>query len=325
MKTFGKAFRLGFNNTALAVNSILMQVVVFALVAAVLALAVFPVFTAVVDIIEEFEISQSVTELVEMVTQGEFENEKVAQAVTAIIDKVLQALDSAQDSFKSLTWAYIAILLLIVLFRFTQSLVDVPVAQSLNEFMLTCNNRHYLWYFIKKIGRSAEFSFVQLTVALFLDLLTVCGTIGLYIIILAPMGIAGFILALLSFVFIYSLRFALTGFWLAEYVSNGYKIFQALKNSIKKALDRFWQMLSQIFIVMIASFALCGLLYYAANSVHSSWQWVIAVSSSIISYIGFYIVKCIAFVQFFEQDGKQYYTKRRHFDEKTDNSFIIVE
>lgn len=325
MNPFAKSFRLAYNNSALALSSILIQLMAFALVVALLALAVFPVFSAFVDVLSEFEITTNIEEFIEILTKEEFDYEKVSDAIAKIIDKIVEMFNAAQGRFSSIIWAYAAVLLISVLFRFAQSLVDVPVACSLNEFMLTCQNRRYIWYFIKKLRHSAEFSFFQLSLTMVLDLFVISGAVGLYIIVLAPLGVAGIILGLLNFIVVYSLRFTLTGFWLIEYVTNGYKILKSLKDSIKKVLDRFWQMLYQICIVMLVVFSAYVGLYYAARALPQMLRWIVLALTALISYYGYYLVKCISFVQYFEQADKQYYTKRRRFDEKAENHFIVVE
>ncbi|MEG1528001.1 MAG: hypothetical protein RR248_04030 [Clostridia bacterium] len=321
--TFKKSLRLARNTTGTAIRSVIVQMLVIAFVIALVALIVYPTFSSVLDIIRKIDLSTEFIELYNLITNTSFDSVEVANKITYIINLVANSIKNFEGLFVSIYLSYFVLVLAFVVYRFVLSIVDLPIASTLLEFMQTGNNRPFMWFFVKKIGYACKFSICQLLLSFILDIFTFCGIIAMYFAFLTVFRVVGIILIILFGILAYSVRLTILAFWLPEYATNGYKALPALKDGIKKVVDRFGHVLYKTAIIITCWIALSFLTVLLFDTIKVGVIGVVV--TLIISYYSFYIIKCINFIEFFEQSHSKYFTKKLHLTPQTETDSISIE
>lgn len=320
---FRKTMRLTLNTTPLMLKSIIVQIIVIALVLGILMLVISPIVQQALDLAEQIDISAHLQDLIKTIAENPTSAD-VSGKSAVIIEDIFQLIEKAGNLFSSIGWAYFFIILAIVVYRFLLSIVDCSVMSSITDFMQTSSCHSYVWYFVKTFGRAVTFSILQFVVIIWLDMFVVFGAIGFYLFILSPLGAVGVILAVVMLVLAYSSRLTIYSSWLPEYVMSGDSVYVSLKNSVTTSVERFWKIWYKIVIVVAVMTILSILSSYLLNLIACP-TFLSTLISATISFYGFYTVKCIGAVEYFEAKGKQYFTKRIKITSDSDIDTIIVE
>lgn len=308
--------RLGISTTPLMLKSVVCQLIIIAFILGILLLAVSPVVERALLLFEQTEIDTHIQSLIEVLWRNP-DSTRVSEMAGLIIDDIIEVVETAGDLFISIAWSYVGIILGLVGYRFLLSLSDYPVMNSMTDFMQTSTSHAFVWYFFKKFLKSAKFSLAQLSCVIWLDLFVFFGTVGFYVFILSPLGAVGVVLAVLMFILAYSVRIAFYACWLPEYVLSGKGVFASLSASLQYSVARFWHIAYKVAILVTASGLLSVLISYLLNLI-SCPAYVVTLITAFISFYGFYFIKCVGVVEYFEAQEKPYFTKKIKITDDTE-------
>lgn len=320
--TFRKSMRLSVSTTPLMLKSVVCQVIIIALILGLLLLIVSPIVNQVIELFEQLEIYEHLTELGEVIYTNP-DSSQIPTKANAIIEDILALVNEAGDLFNSIIWTYVAVLLSLVGYRFLLSLVDYPVMAGLTDFMQMSTTKSFVWYFVKKFPRAATFSFCQLITTIWLDIFVVFGSVGFYILVLSPLKAVGVVLAVVMVILAYSSRLAAYSAWLPEYVVSGKTVYKSLQNSFTYSVGRFWKIWYKCVVIMTAMFVLNALVIWGLNALACP-AFVVSLITAFISFYAYYCIKCVGVAEYFIANDKPFFTKKLKISDDTDSTNIEI-
>lgn len=309
MNSFGNALKIALINWRTMIKSVFIQLLVFAIVVALCLWAFNGLFVSISALIEDIDFDGAVTTMFEEITSGTLSSRQLIDNVVAIVERVVEAVNEVPNFIGRINLSYLLAIGILCVYRMTIGCCDVSVMCQVTEFMTSNSFRPFSWYFFKKIVLSIKFLFWQFLIATAFDLLVICSGMGLYVVMLPIFHSAALIIALILTVALYVARQALFAFWLPVIIADSQKKpLKALNTALCKIPNRFWNVFWK-YLVAIAVSLSCWLGIIALRlycGISSYWMFI----STAMTFFSFYVIKCIAVTEYFEDSKRQYFTVR---------------
>lgn len=297
------AFRISGNCWGLLIKTLILQVLIIAIVVALSVLLFADIVPVILDVLSKLDLGNFLANTVNSIVEGTFDAQQFADQLVQIIEEIRLAIEGMPNFINRLELSYIFMFVIVCVFKMLIAAPDITVAMSLNEFMTTNSKRPFTWYFFKKFWVGFRFALLQFLVTFPLDLVVIFASLGFYFLFLITLKWWTVIPAAIIALVLYSLRFSMYAFWLPG-IADGLTVTGALKNNFSKIAGNFWRVFLKNFVVLaILAVLLTVVNYFIASQ-------VTAILSALVSLVGFYFIKCINMVEYFESQNKPYFSKK---------------
>ena len=301
---FNKAMSLAVHNWKVMVKALICQMLILALIVALCFLIFGSFVDDVMNVFAAGEWEKFVSETVESVATATFNGNEFAAKLAECIEKTQEAIEAIPNIWNRVEVSYVSFIALLLLYRILISFSDVAVSFQLEEFLTSNTARPFTWFLAKKFGESCKFSLLQMAVTLPLDILVLLGSTCICLIFVLTLKWWSIIPAVLILLLLYSARLAYFAFWLPSIPADGLTVSQAFKKGLATIPYRFWHVFWKTFVTicLMAAIALVSVLY-VQNHV---WKFVLSVVPNLIL---FFLLKCVNFVEYFENARRPYFVK----------------
>lgn len=301
---FNKAMSLAAHNWKVMVKALICQVLILALIIALCFLIFGSLVDEVINVFFAGEWEQFLSDTVESIGNATFVGSDFAEGLADCIDKTQTAIEAIPNMWNRVEVSYISFIALMLIYRILISFSDIAVSFQLEEFMTSNTARPFTWFVFKKFGESCKFSLLQMLVTLPLDILVVLGSTGVCLIFVLAMKWWSIIPAVFILMLLYSARLSFFAFWLPSVSVDELPVSQAIKKGISAIPYRFWHVFWKTFVLvcLMAIIAIVSILYVQNN--------VLKLFLSIVpNLVLFFILKCVNFVEYFENSHRPYFVK----------------
>lgn len=310
---FIKALGVSVHNWKVMVKAIFCQLLIIALVVTVASLLFSNLFLQIVDILESLQLGEFFRSVVTSISEGTFNSNEFAAQLQQIIEDVSDAIEKLPNFMNRVEFSYIIAIVIMCIYRMLLAATDVTVAYQLNEFMSSNARRPFTWYFFKKFGQSFRFTLLQFVICAPLDGLILFGMAGFYVMFVVTFKWWAIFPAILLGIALYTLRHVLMSFWLPTIATSGNNsVTQCLRDGIAKLMYHFWQVYWKNLVVLLTVVALSVLIIfntrYLPEGINQST--VAAIGTSVVSLIGFFVIKCINMAEFYKANNRPFFYKR---------------
>lgn len=296
-------------NWKVLLKSLFCQVLVLVLMLA-FVVTVFGAFAEdVLRVVAEVRITDFINNTVSAIISGDFDSSVFSAELTATINALQQSISSIRWPWGGVTMSYIVVLLTLVIYRLFISYTDVTVGCQIEEFMTSNAARPFLWFLLKKQGRTWAYSTLLQLCVLPLDVLIVSGALGLYLLFLVAFGWWTIIPALVLMVVLYSARQTFFAFCMPAVVCEDMPCRKAFRHGVSLLVTRFWSVFWKTFIVI------CVMLVISVAGVmlvDNGWAQTAVVT--VPNLILFFYLKCINMVEYFEANNRPYFHKLMYIE-----------
>lgn len=301
-----KPLILASHNWKALLKSIVYQAILLALVVA-FAFVVFGEFVDdLIAVMNENHLSDFANNTLNSVFTGEFNSEQFATELDTLLANVRNAVESMRFPWGGITTTYLMIAVMFVLYRMLVSITDVTVGCQIEEFMTSNAERPFIWYFVKRQGKSWQFVLLQTAIALPMEMMIVCGCIGFYLLSMHALKWWAIILVAILALLFYVVRLTVFAFCMPAVVCNEEtSARKAFNLGISMAISRFWRVFWKTLIVVIVMVAISVIsILFVDNTIAS------AVLLTVPNFVLFFYLKCINMVEYFRADNRPYFYKR---------------
>ena len=300
-----KSISVAAYNWKVLLKSILVQIL---LVALVLALG-FTLFGNLVgdliEVINANHIADFVSQTINQIIDGTFESAQFSERLNEVITNWHDGIASLRHPFGMVSLTYVLFVLMVLLYRLLVSLTDVTVACQLDEFMTSNASRPFLWYFIKKQGRTWQFALLQTALALPLDVLILSGSVGFYLLFLIAFNWWTIIPVCVIALLMYTVRLTLLGFCLPSVVCKDMPTGAAFTEGLSFIFKRFWRLFWKTLIVVCLMVVICVVsIMFVQNNL------VVTILITIPNFVLFFYLKCVNIVDYFQAANRPFFYKR---------------
>lgn len=301
-----KSFVLAWSNRKVMLKALLCQILILALVVALLYLIFGSVTEEIMHVFAAGEWGTFLTDTVRSIGDATFDGQTFLQQLTECVKKTKEAIEEIQilDGWDRVELSYISCLLLLLGYRVMISFSDVAVGFQLNEFMTSNMARPFSWYLFKKFGESLHFSLLQMAVTLPLDFMVLCGSFALCAVLVLTTKWWTIIPLAVLMVALYSMRIAYFAFWLPAVATDNLKVSQALKKGLATIPYRFWRVFVKTFAttLLMAAILIVGVAFVENNILK-------LVIVTVPNLVLFFMLKCVNFIEYFEAQKAPYFYK----------------
>lgn len=293
------------NNGGYFVRALIVQAIIIAIIVGLFSVFIPPVITAVVEIIEQLDITGFVDEFLTIYNDGDFSSSDLAILFADKIDSIQETVESMPALWQRVEASLLIFFVLLCGYRMLVSLPDVPIACCINEFMSTNSRRPVIWYFAKRIGVTLRFCLLQFLVAFPLDLIVVFSTLGFALMLAMFWGVGSVYVSLAVGVVLFSLRYTMLAFWLPSIAVDNMGVRSALKNNFVVLSKCFWPLFIRNAIII--AIMLVGSLF-----INSCFPFDIAATiiNTVVVLLLFYVIKCINISAYYEALERPYFSKK---------------
>lgn len=301
---FNKAMGLAVHNWKVMVKALICQILILALIIALCYLIFGSFVDDVINVLAAGEWGKFLSETVESVANATFNGNDFAEKLAANIEKTQQAIEAIPNIWNRVEVSYVSFIALLLLYRILISFSDVAVSFQLEEFLTSNTARPFTWFLAKKFGESCKFSLLQMAVTLPLDILVLLGSTGICLIFVLTLKWWSIIPAVFILLILYSARLAYFAFWLPAISADNLTVSQAFKKGLATIPYRFWQVFWKTFVMicLMAAIFLASVLYLQNHVL----KFVLSVVPNLIL---FFLLKCVNFVEYFENAHRPYFVK----------------
>lgn len=299
-----KSLSLAGKNWKVLVKSLICQVLVLAMVIALGVLLFGHFIEDAFGILSDAGVKEFASETITSIMNGTFDSKTFTADLSLLIDKLQHSIASIENFFHSVELTYVALVLMLCIYRLLVALPDVAAACQLEEYMTSLSERPFMWFYFKKQGRSWKFVLLQFAWAFPLDVLLATGCIGFYLLFLIAFNWWTIIPVAVLLIVLYSLRLTLFAFCLPSVACEDMSCGKAFKNGISKLIGSFWKVAWKTLIVVtvIVALSLVSLLY-VENAI------LMVIISAVPNFILFFVLKCINMVEYFNATERAYFSK----------------
>ena len=305
-----KSLSIASCNLKVLLKSLFCQLLVLALILAFLVTAFGSVANDVLRVISDSKVTDFINSTISAVFDGSFDSATFTSELNTLINTLQQSVGSIRFPWGgSVTLAYFVIAITLLVYRLMVSYTDVTVACQIEEFMTSNAKRPFSWFLFKKQGRTFAFACLQLIFTLPLDILIVCGSLGLYLLFLIPFGWWTIIPVALLLILLYTVRQTFFAFCLPAVASEEGSVSKGFKDGLSQIPYRFWHVFWKNLIVICVMLVISVLSILYINN-----GWVQTVALTVPNFILFYVIKCINFVEYFEANKRPYFYKNMQIE-----------
>lgn len=300
-----KSLSIASYNWKVLLKSLFCQMLVLALLLAFVVTVFGGLAADVLRVITESNVTDFINSTVSAIIDGTFNSATFTEELNTLITTLQDDIKTINFPWGGVTVSYIIAALSFVAYRLFVSYTDVTVACQIEEFMTSNASRPFIWFLLKKQGKTWKFSVLQLLCTLPLDILIVTGALGFYLLFLIAFGWWTIIPVVILLVVLYTARQTFFAFCLPAVASEDMPTSKAFKLGVSQIVYRFWHVFwkSLIVICLMLVISLVGIMY-----VNNSWAQTVVLT--IPSFVLFFLLKCISFVEYFEANKRPYFHKR---------------
>ena len=303
-----KSLSLASFNWKVLLKSLFCQVLVLAILLAFGVTVFGNLARDVMRVIGESNLREFANSTIASIMNGTFNSADFTTGLNAVISNIQENINSINYPFAwgGATLSYIVVVLALLVYRLFVSYTDVTVECQLEEFMTSNASRPFIWYFMKKQGRTWAFSSLQLLCTVPLDLLILTGCLGLYLTFLIAFGWWTIIPVLIIALVLYSARQTVFAFCLPAVVcEENMSTRQAFKYGASKIVFRFWRVFWKTLIVISLMTVISALaIMYISDSL------LCTAVITIPNFLLFFYLKCVNIVEYFDAHSRPYFHKR---------------
>ncbi len=303
---------------AVSIASCNWKVLIKSLVCQMLVLAVIIAFgyTVFGEVISDFarvlssdDIKQFVGNTVTAIVSGEFNSAQFTEELNAVLSNLQNNIQSIRYPWGGATLSYIMFFVMLCVYRLFVSYTDVTVMCQIQEFMTSNASRPFVWYLMKKQGRTWQFSLLQMLCAFPMDILIATSCIGLYLLVLVAFGWWTIIPVIILALLLYSARQTLFAFCLPAVACEETSTNKAFKSGLSQIMMRFWRMFWKTLIVITLMLAIALLaVVFIDNSLLSTAVMTVP------SFILFFYLKCVNAVGYLDANERAYFHKKIYIE-----------
>ena len=300
-----KPLKLASHNWKVLIKSIVYQALLLALVIALGSLIFGNLFDELYRVLRASEIKDFLYNTVNSIFSAEFNSEQFATELGKVIANMQDSISNVNMPFGGVTLSYVVFVVILVVYRLLVSLTDVACDCQLEEFMTANAERPFIWFFIKKQGRTWQFVLLQTALVLPLDILIVCGSVGFYLMFLIAFNWWTIIPVLLIALLFYVIRQTLFAFCLPAVVCEDMPTSKAFAFGLSKIMTRFWHVFWKTLVVMCLMVAIAVVsLMFITNPIVST------IVLTVPNFVLFFYLKCVYIIEYFQADNRPFFYKR---------------
>lgn len=292
-------------NWKVLLKSLFCQVLVLAIMLAFFVTVFGGVASDILRVITESHVSDFIGDTAQSIINGTFSSVDFTAQLNTLIETLQSNISSIEFPWGGgVTLSYIVVFISLLAYRVFVSYTDVTVACQIEEFMTSNAKRPFLWFLLKKQGRTWKFSLFQLLCCLPLDVLIITGALGLYLLFLIAFGWWTIIPVGLLIVVLYAVRQTLFAFCLPAVACENMPTRKAFVKGLSQIVFRFWRVFwkNLLVICLMVAVSLVGILY-----VNNSWARTIVIT--VPNFVLFFYIKCINLVEYFNANDCPYFHK----------------
>ena len=300
-----KPIRLALHNWKVLLKSILYQALLLALIVALGNVIFGNLFEDITRILRENHVRDFLYNTVNSIFSAELNSEQFAADLTELIATVQQSISTVDAPWVNASLSYALFIVMLVVYRMLVALTDVACDCQLDEFMTSNAERPFIWFFVKKQGRSWQFVLLQTALALPMDILIIFGSMGFYLTFLIAFRWWTIIPVAIIALILYVIRQTLFAFCLPSVVCEDMSTRKAFKHGLSKIVNRFWHVFWKTLIVvcLMVGISLVSLMFIQ-NTIVST------IVLTVPNFILFFYLKCVYIVEYFQADNRPYFYKR---------------
>lgn len=299
-----KSLSIASYNWKVLLKSLFCQVLVLVLMLAFVVTVFGTLAGDILRVVSEMHITDFINSTASAIISGEFNSADFSSELTELINSLRDNINTIRWPWGGVTMSYIVVALTLVVYRLFVSYADVTAGCQIEEFMTSNAQRPFLWFLLKKQGRTWTFSCLQLICALPLDILIVTGSLGLYLLFLVAFGWWTIIPIVCLMVVLYSARHTFFAFCLPAVVCEDMPTRKAFKHGVSLIVNRFWRVFWKTLIVIciMLIISVIGIMY-----VDNGWAQTAVIT--VPNFILFFYLKCVNMVEYFEANNRPYFHK----------------
>lgn len=300
-----KSLTVAAYNWKVLLKSLFCQVLVLVILLAFVVTVFGPVAGDILRVITESHVADFINSAVSAIMDGSFDSAVFSSQLTELITNLQNNISSIRWPWGGVTFSYIVVFLTLIIYRLFVSYTDVTAACQIEEFMTSNAERPFLWFLLKKQGRTWTFSCLQMLLALPLDALILTGSLGVYLLFLIAFGWWTIIPVVILLVLLYTARQTFFAFCLPAVVCEDMSTRKAFKHGLSLIVGRFWQVFWKTLIVMclMLTISVVGIMY-----VDNGWAQTAVVTVPNLAL--FFYLKCLNLREYFEANNRPYFHKR---------------
>lgn len=309
-------FRLFISNQLLFIKTFFFRILTVVLF---LCIPILILNCSVSDFADFIDLSSvAVSQLVDEIFSGSvYSVSGVSDLLKQMVNTIYGLFDSLLINFpdypiKAVT-VYLVILAFYVFYRFFDGLFDFSMTVGLKEFMTCGKPAQYSWGIYKNFGKFIPYQFLYILISSICDIFIIFAVIGAYVSFFVELELIGVIITAILALICFAFRLSVFSFWSPAVICGNERVFRSLKSSLKSVIDRFLQVFVWTFItltVMLAVMVIAEILI--KNNIVA-----FAVSVCALLLCG-YELRCMCLTQYFESQGKPYFTKKLDLVVKND-------
>ena len=291
-------------NWKVLLKSLFCHLLVLVLMLAFVVISFGVLAEDILRVITDMRINEFIEHTASAIVGGEFNSAAFSAELTEMINLLRQNISSIRWPWGGVTMSYIIVALVLIVYRLFVSYADVTSACQIEEFMTSNASRPFMWFLLKKQGRTWAFSCLQLLCTLPLDILIVTGTLGLYLLFLVAFGWWTIIPAVIIMVVLYAARHTFFAFCLPAVVCEDMPTRQAFKHGVSLIVKNYWKVFwkTLVIICIMLVISTVGIMY-----IDNGWAQTAVVT--VPNFILFFFLKCINMREYFEANKRPYFHK----------------
>lgn len=305
-----KSLSIASHNWRVLLKSLFCQVLVLVLMIAFVVTVFGALAGDILRVVTEIGVTDFINSTASAIINGEFSSQTFSAELTALIDGLRANISTIRWPWGGVTMSYIVVFITLIVYRLFVSYADVTAGCQIEEFMTSNASRPFLWFLLKKQGRTWAFSCLQLFCALPLDILIVSGSLGMYLLFLVAFGWWTIIPVVCLMVVLYAVRHTVFAFSLPAVVcEDSMSTRKAFKHGISLIVNRFWRVFWKTLIVIciMLVISVVGIMYVDNGYAQTA---VITIPNLIL----FFYLKCVNMVEYFEANNRPYFRKRMYIE-----------
>lgn len=300
-----KPLSIASYNWKVLLKSLFCQMLVLALMLAFVIIVFGGFASDVLRVITETKVTDFISSTMSQIFDGTFNSTTFTNELNTLITNLQDSIKSIKYPWGGATLSYIVVFLTMIVYRLFVSYTDVTVACQIDEFMTSNAERPFLWFLLKKQGRTWQFSCLQLLCCLPLDILIITGALGIYMLFLIAFGWWTIIPVVVFMVLLYAVRQTFFAFCLPAVASEDMPCVKAFKQGVSQIVMRFWRVFWKNLVVICLMVAIS---LVAIMLIDNSWAQTAMIT--VPNFVLFFYIKCINMTEYFEANKRPYFHKR---------------
>lgn len=285
-------------------KALICQVLILALVAALCFLIFGGLVEDCLQIFETVDWSDFFADSIKSIVNGDFNVRTFLDKLAQLIEETGDAIESIPNIWNRVEVSYAAFICIFLVYRMFVSISDLSAGYQLQEFMTSNATRPFSWYFVKKFASSLKFAFLQTILALPLDLFVIFSSAGICLALSVFMGWLAIVPTIVVLLLSYSARLTYFAFWLPVASTEELGVGKSLTRSASLIPFRFWNVFWKT-LVIVCTMAVC----FSLSILFGQSNVVTLATSTIPSFLLFFLLKCVNFVEYFTATNRPFFCK----------------